>query len=518
MIKALIVDDERMFRKAFIATVPWEAHGFEIIGEAENGAEAAELLAAHACDVVFTDILMPRMDGLELMKHIKAHYPEITVIILSCHSEFAYAKEAMKQGARDYILKLSVTPENISDLLEEIKDFVEKRDCDKKKLEMMDQEKENLLSSLVQKILNRNLAISEDDFHRSRQIYGLKMRYQNNFMALVDVVNFHDAERMKGSFNLYEQFYGEVAPMMDMDLIKLSENRFIVIGNIAGASYQDVFESVVDRADAHNIKLSVTMYSHDFCIKDVNDIFYGILLPASGQYFFDAAAVRYAGHEQKKVNSREFENFLAILEKLSGNLLVYRYRELLGKLYAEVAESDGSSEAKLKAIVGNIRIILAAILEAEQNLVFKFDCHMDKIYTIIELNNVFENMITEFCNSSLGIEYKNMKSNIKDVINYIFAHVDRNVTLKEAAGIANLNERYFSDLFKKEVGKSFVGFITDIKIRKAKNMLITEDYRIYEISNRLGFDNETYFTKVFKKITSCTPQQYRKLNSKSAAT
>lgn len=106
MLKILIADDEPLVRAGIKSVIPWQQHGFEVIGEAENGLEAYNKIIALKPDILITDIKMPQMDGIELLKTIKKDKIHIQSIILSCFDEFDMVREAMKYGAKDYILKL----------------------------------------------------------------------------------------------------------------------------------------------------------------------------------------------------------------------------------------------------------------------------------------------------------------------------------------------------------------------------------------------------------------------------
>jgi YesN/AraC family two-component response regulator len=120
LIKLLIVDDEKLLRKGFIHMTDWQGHGYHIIGEAANGEEAMSLIDALRPDIVVTDIKMPGMDGVELIRAIKSSSPQIEVIVLSSYSDFPYVKESLQLGAADYILKASMSFEEVLNALEKV--------------------------------------------------------------------------------------------------------------------------------------------------------------------------------------------------------------------------------------------------------------------------------------------------------------------------------------------------------------------------------------------------------------
>ena len=108
MRKALLADDDFLVRSYLKMLSSWEKAGFEITADVRDGEEALEVLDREKIDLVVTDIAMPLMDGIELIREIRRKYPDIYVIVLSCHDEFEYVKKAMKEGADEYVLKLSL--------------------------------------------------------------------------------------------------------------------------------------------------------------------------------------------------------------------------------------------------------------------------------------------------------------------------------------------------------------------------------------------------------------------------
>ena len=116
----LIVDDDKLARKGLVAIMDWEKYGFEVVGDVQNGRKALEFLRNHPVDIVFTDIDMPEIDGLELMQMCREEFPEIKFVILSVYENFSYAQTAIRMGALDYISKISFSPEECGSILERV--------------------------------------------------------------------------------------------------------------------------------------------------------------------------------------------------------------------------------------------------------------------------------------------------------------------------------------------------------------------------------------------------------------
>lgn len=121
MEKALIVDDEYFVRKGIISTIPWQQFGIVIEGEANNGQKALEFMQNHPIDLLFTDLSMPVMNGIDLMRMVQDEYPEVDIVVLTCHEDFKYIQDAMRLGAIEYIVKTEIENDHMQESLERIK-------------------------------------------------------------------------------------------------------------------------------------------------------------------------------------------------------------------------------------------------------------------------------------------------------------------------------------------------------------------------------------------------------------
>lgn len=122
MTKVLIVDDEVLVRVGIKSSIAWQEYGFELVGEASNGIDALEIIREQNPDILITDIKMPKMDDIELLKELEKAGSPIQSVVLSFYNEFEYVREAMKHGAKDYILKLSMEPKELLEILLKIKE------------------------------------------------------------------------------------------------------------------------------------------------------------------------------------------------------------------------------------------------------------------------------------------------------------------------------------------------------------------------------------------------------------
>ena len=121
MFQTLLVDDDFLVRSYLKTLDSWEKVGYEVVRDVQDGEEALEVMNQEKIDIVVTDISMPLMDGIELIKAVKKNWPEVSVIVLSCHDDFEYVKEAMRLGADEYILKNTLDENSLLEVLEKAK-------------------------------------------------------------------------------------------------------------------------------------------------------------------------------------------------------------------------------------------------------------------------------------------------------------------------------------------------------------------------------------------------------------
>ena len=125
MFQTLLVDDDFLVRSYLKTLDSWEKAGYEVVRDVQDGEEALEVMNQEKIDIVVTDISMPLMDGIELIKAVKKNWPEVSVIVLSCHDDFEYVKEAMRLGADEYILKNTLDENSLLEVLEKAKAQIE---------------------------------------------------------------------------------------------------------------------------------------------------------------------------------------------------------------------------------------------------------------------------------------------------------------------------------------------------------------------------------------------------------
>lgn len=182
----LIVDDDKLARKGLIAVIDWERYGLCVVGDVQNGKKALEFLENHPVDLVFTDIDMPEMNGLELMKICKENYPETDFVIFSVYEDFSFARQALRLGALDYISKIEFDPEECDAILKKIVETYQNKRREKAERNLKTEEnwEGETVRKLEEEFQSGRWIFDEDELEKmSEQLSELPLRYAERILV-----------------------------------------------------------------------------------------------------------------------------------------------------------------------------------------------------------------------------------------------------------------------------------------------------------------------------------------------
>ena len=189
--KVLVVDDDKLARKGLISIMDWGKYGFEVVGDVQNGRKALEFLKDNEVDIVFTDIDMPEIDGIELMKMCKKEYPEVKFVVFSMYEDFRYAQSALRLGALDYISKISFDGDECDQILE----LVERKYKENQSKKEPRKEDSGLQKRLEKAWTNTRWIFNDCEFNRLCEITrGVELRTAER----VFIKSFHSFQKLTG--------------------------------------------------------------------------------------------------------------------------------------------------------------------------------------------------------------------------------------------------------------------------------------------------------------------------------
>ncbi|MEE0800637.1 MAG: response regulator [Gemmiger sp.] len=411
MIRVLLVDDEPLVLIGMQSMLDWNALGYELVGTARNGADALERIGEQRPDIVVSDIRMPVLDGLQLAAQSRERYGTLPVfIMLTSYEEFDYVRRSMGLGAVDYLVKIDLTPENLTTALDRARTAIEK---------------ERVLRA------------------PSRTMTGSLEAYRDRFFI---------------------QLYSGMFPSDD-----------------------------VIRKNAMELGVTLDAPAYTVAIADIRNR----ELSPEQQVALSSGVTRMAADILPKylpchVTGMDLRHFLVLLPLQSRdgleellNPVLKKANDILYKYFSTVLWwAVGTPTGTLHHIPRSQKAAFSALpLLSERSPIV-------------------------YCRAEARTPLDHRARIVAEVQDYIRKNPDKKLSLNDVAAVFNFSPGYLSQLFTQNGETSFVEFVTETRISAAKDLMASTDLKIYEISERLGFESAFYFSKVFKKIEGMSPRAY----------
>ena len=503
--KILIVEDELMIRQGIKYLIDWELHGFEVIAEAKNGHEALKLIEKTCPDIVITDIVMPVMNGIELLEEITGRYPEIHVIVLSGYSDFEYVKHSFRSGAVDYILKPSLKPD---ELLASVIKAVGATSGELRHTNTAPSLKHILgrllsghsspeaISTINQRFPKPVFLLFGTDMESSAAPSGME-----SFLSALngiepDFLGESDYERIV--FNGLELIY-----IINTD--NLTGNAFIE-NNLADFVTRvrkispDSFFVCGNRF--HGTENIANHYRSEFS-------FY-----LRKRFYHKNECFMRASMFEQPDGKTAFK--ISTLSKLLSVGNVNQSIDLLSERFSHIVNDRLMDEYDLKSLAQNALYQVIAVMEETMGPLTDLEHLKTHRLTKISKSRFAEDFLTEFSCSLAEISrilQENHDNPDESVMLRILAYIKDNyaeqLTLSHLADRFNLNYNYLSAYFGSNNAEGFIKYLTHIRIDKAMELLSDSDIPVSGICNHVGYSDHSYFTRVFRKATGLTPSAYR---------
>jgi len=527
MLKVLLVDDESLARNGFRQSIRWEDHGFQVAAEAANGIEALEALKTTEIDLIVTDIKMPFLDGVELLKIVKAQYPLMFCVMLSGYGEFSLAQQAIKLGASGYLLK-PVQSTELFDILYSVK---EKHRGIQSYLQTLFSMKENVnrLEPALQVQELSRLLLDQTEHLPIELIQGLGLP-PDHFCACVMVLvgksskpGDHIKARFYAEFSWLEKELPTLNPegMQSFVLPYYSIQRLCLLlycpKKISKDSLASLLSGLRGKPDCPKITVAFSSFSHRCrhiksafreCCEAADKSFLG---EAGGEVFFD----EMTSHQQEK-NIDELFSITEIAHLISCN-----DQEAIKGIFANLLEQIQtlglSSEYVKSYIVAHMHIQAQKLLaqsghsmqEVFENPVQQYTniLRADTAVQMISMLLDFILTITDYYGNEAGSRQKQLVEKAKQYVRHYYSN--SKLSLEEVASSVNVTKNYLSFLFKRESGTTFSSWLRDLRMDEAMRLLKSKKYCVYEVSEMVGYGNVTWFSTNFKKYTGESPTDYR---------
>ena len=538
MYRVMIVDDEPLILAGIASLLDWKEYGCEISGKAANGQQALKLMEEQKPDIVITDIKMPGMDGIGFMKAVKERgWDDVIFILLTNLEEFSLARQALSLGAVEYLVKMELTEEKLADSL---KLAMERREM-KRKAEAagtaVTVSREEAVRGYIEKLLTDGGTFSggassgnAGEASAQNQGEGYDSCLRRPVLAIIsfnygyegfssDFTREDQKKVISFAENIIEQM---VKGYFDHScLVRRELNSLVLVMSTDGIEdYREQIRSLGEKIisvvkDYFEVSVSVAVSSRKESLGEFGALLYEAM-SATNHYFYHSLHPVVFYSEECETSARHTGSFhIGFLKKDLSQAVALndsgRLEEILDQVACLLREHNPSRQQAVNACA-NLYFFLSSFFEDGEEPDFPYEVNiMEKLGRLGTLGQIIQ-WINWFKEAVSGILERRRDTRVDKIAEmvreYVMEHYKERITLGQAAEALNISQGYLSTAFKKQSGESFTNYVSAIKIEKAKELIASHQYMMYEVSDLLGFDTPFYFSKVFKKVTGMSPKEY----------
>ena len=538
MIRVIVADDEYKVCQLICQLINWEELGMQLVGTASNGMEALQMIDAEQPDLVLTDIRMPGYDGMELLKRARQIKPNMELIIISGYSHFEYAQTAIRYGVSDYILK-PINKETLNATLQKVRQrYLEhqmqvEEDLEQKKQQATDQAR-------LRETLWRDLELGETP----GEMEHLNEQYRYHFAKGLFQIFLIQAD-IRDYKELNEDYAGNVMELLNSKLSGLFQKHVASLcidseifkrnGRVAGILNYEKDKKAEVRNALESLISALSMELHAF-----ENMRFHLAVSSAREATADLS--QCIPETELVMEQRLFRRNGLFLEELPENLKAdldslykmfsTRVRESMDlqsisqlddavvSLHAAALSKGLNGHQMLHLVQDAYHLfMLSSMFQSEYHFANKeemeatfkrqsaYCCSHEQLFSF--LKDACKKNMTEAC-SWLNAEKTRPITQAKQ---YIREHYAEALSLEEVSAVVGFSSSYFSTLFRRETGKNFLEYLTDVRIEEAKKLLRESRETIETVSRLVGMNDYKRFSKIFRKSTGISPKEYRKLYS-----
>lgn len=503
MYRILVADDESVIREGIKCLFDYESLGFTVCGEAADGPQALERILQLQPDVVLMDIRMPGMTGLEVADHARRQGFAGHIVIISSFTDFRYAQEAIRYGVQSYLTK-PIDDDELESILRQIKSDLDKKAEDSSASRHYRQKAHY---SIIREILQGTADLQHPslaDLHLNADRYQVVIceKYAENSpdyeAQLESLLKFPN--RDNGAYDHITFHSNEVYLLKGSSVIQTFRERlgrkfatgslFVTLGS-AVSSLEEVPRSYQDASRLKERRFFCSESLHVLDCDTLSDV------QAGPPIICSALAKQYA------------DLLLNRIQSFNHNSMV----QLMDEIQQKLCESSDTIES-IKMFLVSIYIQVKnhmlhlypndmAPFDSSSNLIGGIEKSVYLSQIVVLIQDRFDAII-----SALGTS--NRDTVLDEILHYIHHNYASNITLEDISQLFGYNRSYLGKIFSKKMGQNFNSYIDQVRIERSKELLLSDDAKVYSIAARVGYKNVDYFHIKFKKYVGISPAEYRK--------
>ena len=537
--RILLVDDEEEVRKSIIKKIDWNSTGFQVVGDAENGEDALEKIEALEPDLIITDIRMPYMDGLSLAERIRQKYPSMKIVIFSGYDDFEYAKQAIKLNVTEYILK-PVNVEEMTAILVRIKANLDQEIEQKRNVRLLRENYVKSLPILKEQFLNDLVSRPLDEALTEARLgeYDIPLSGARKWVAVA--IDIERPATPEGSLPIHRE--KDLIPISVMQIVeeKLASYCRSAIFTLAGSMESEL--AVIAAIDGENSQTGLIDVLGDIC-KEVRKILEIPITIGVGHGCLKLTEVFHS--YQDAVNALGYKAivgggstiYINDVEPVSRGKLQFdgkdeaeltaavkfgpeeKIREMVRRLTGKMNDAKVHFRQCQAYMLGisNCLIQLSQMYDLDLGHVFERGSERGDGYTLVPKFQKTEEFAQWLLSAALSMNQamsqerdNTTKQVIQEAKQYILDNYqDPELSVEKICRHLHMSPAYFSTLFKRETGQAYIAYLTELRLNKAVELLNKTDDKTYVIAAKVGYQEQNYFSYVFKKRFGISPTRFR---------
>ncbi|WP_186422639.1 response regulator transcription factor [Lacrimispora celerecrescens] len=539
MKRVMIVDDEVLVRLGIQSLIKWENYGYQIVCDASDGEEALQKIRQYQPDIVLTDLKMSPVDGFELISECREKYPHIQFIVLSSYNDFDNVRNAMKMGAFDYVFKLTVKPEELLKIMDEATSVGKGTDTVQETSALAERNLEVIKRGLFKRILNSETFLKK--YLEELMRLPLSVNFDHPFHILSITIDDFKVVRKKGDFMDLELLIFTMENILSelfsrhhrAEVFQYGEYDFAVAVNLAGNQDHKAFFTAMEKEfgifsncarQYYGLEVSGALSRECTGIKGLKDAIAQNRVTLNMRFFSEPGKLHPHERNVKEEAVLPPEFHSSVLERLAAEHDFFGMRKFLNELFEFLKEKNRCEPEEIRYLLRKAYGTLAASFARSQA---DIDLFLDKNginmeasindYTYLEkirqsVLELLEQYKKEYESNSGRI----LRKEVAEAKSFVRSHMKEELQVAEIAAMVNMSGSYFSHVFKKEEGISFVEYVYRVRMEHARYLLESSDLKVNEIADEVGIFNPNYFSTQFKKSVGQSPLEYRQAWLKKA--
>lgn len=518
MYKIMVVEDDRFYRYEIVNYLKWEDYDFTICSEAINGRTAMEQMDEKNPDIIFTDISMPEMNGIELIRQVREKYPDIIIVVLSSYSDFSFVKEAMKLGAMDYILKHSVRPNEMLELLGRIHKEADLRREKKKKDTFFAAN----FSAVSDKYFRRYLLdeYKPEDMVPFWESVGWSKKPKNLTLLLLKL--------SQGKNQVHRKIRHALEQILDESefIVSMNEDEIVILFSLANEiSELRILEYVVRRVSAvYRVITELDIHGFSIGISDIEWDMSRIHVLYNQAELAQALCI-YNGYDKAffysnvrvQTDSLDIKNSVEEITNMLHEGQICTARNQFHRIIEEFRKRQ-PEKSELQNYFFRLMHIFYRVAIAEKidlsdilgvQVITEKWCSTFK--TLHDMEKVIDQALDEIekrYGQKIGKQQVSSRQ-VQMIMNYIEKNYMNEISLDILSEEFCLTPNYLCKVFKNSTGIKLTQYINQVRITGAKKLIRQTNLHSHEIAEMVGFSSPSYYSTIFKQVTGMTVSEYK---------